>query len=430
MGWGFDFEDWNDLGQDWNISIFRYIGQNLDDLLPVVTLVVALHIMVVGFIYMLYKIFGVRSLRVTLNTEVQSVITSIGILVILVSLNTIIPPLIQTYISNISGYPNYYYSPSTFTWSPYESLSDIPANSYYLNENGQCMIKGIGNDCNSLMFLARMYPGVIYQELTNYLTHLTEDYSYFQSFDSLGPSLDFGFMLADRSFGASIYASPSINGIYRMILTNLISDTQKIMFIVKFIETSLLFIEKGLGVFLIGFGLAFRAAPLTKRLGAFMIALGIVFMYVFPALMALSWVTFPVKQIDYAIDKFPLDNGEFDFISKMYSGVFFSSVAMLLVGIAGASESLSAIFVLIYMAIYELFGFQMGQLLGHTPLLALSLFTDFSKGLPGTLDYLSKFYLEGLGIPLFNLYISFSLVKGLSSFFGGYFEIPGLARLI
>jgi hypothetical protein len=420
-------------------------------------IVVTIHMLVVVLAYMYSNFFMSEDLKVWSKNEIMQGVYSILILAFFVIIFTFINTLASSYFVDIinasSGeaeLKSFCYDSNTNRWS---QEGDCNSNSEIkvVAENNNVVCKKGGNtyeDCNPLFLMARSYLGIAFEKLASLHQKLLINYALMNSINSGG--INIGVMSSSGAFGINTGLVFMKDGVYINILESLILFVEKLLLALKFQESVLKFLDFGLAFYLIILGLFFRSIFIFRKFGGLLLSLGISFMFVLPLLYVLGWYTLSIPNINIVLnDRFDKGSGS----SIMTNWIFITNIISMSSFIAAR--------------VLEYFSFEKNpsgliKTIFDIPIMVGQIvmfveydlnvaandsdfyFTDYTlnnnpdmntytvEGLHkmGVFDYISRFLIIALAIPLINIYIFFAFVRGLSPVLGGDAEIPALGRFL
>ncbi len=291
-------------------------------------------------------------------------------------------------------------------------------------------------------FVARAYPGLVYERLGEILNTILHGLFAYNSMDSMGFSLTIAPVVIDP-FGISFGASYPFHAVIITVLQNMSELTVKMLMMIKFQEAILIIVGPGgLGEKILLLGILFRCIWFLRKAGGLLIALGIGLMLVLPFLYMLGWYTIDINPFKRVFDK--KDTTDIIKESSSIPELIQNGLLLVSLGAVGALKILATgnPFAVserangLRLGIDTVFGAILFRISLLTPdITPDDLFSDLGcknegKGCVGYFDLLSRYLIVAIAFPLINLYLLLAFVKGLSPLLGGDHDIPGLSRLI
>jgi len=312
------------------------------------------------------------------------------------------------------------------------------------DETGKITCEGEGQEkCNPMFLMARSYLGIAFERLANLHQKLLINYALMNTMNAGG--MNFGITDVNFEFGGNVGLVFMRDGIYINLLESLILFVEKILLMLKFQESVLKFMEFGLAFYLIILGLVFRSIFFLRKLGGLLLSLGLCFMFVLPLLYLLGWYTLSIPNIEVVIDSNFVEAGggagtvaeNWIFWTSIISAMSFAGFRVLeFFSMRNFSQAIiKTIFdTVILIGQFVMFVEYGVNVTANSPDFYFTNY-EVNDGVNemqsmGVFDYISRFMIIALALPLINVYIFFAFVRGLSPMLGGDAEIPALGRFL
>lgn len=433
---------------------------NISDLSTWITIgltIVIIHILLVSLAYMYANFFMAEDLKGWSKNEIMQAVFSIIILVSFVGVFTFVNTLSESYFAQIIDASNvgaseetlksFCFNEGTNRWSSSETCTGLKVVS---DGKGTVSCEGTGSDnCNPMFLMARSYLGISFERLASVHQMLLRNYALMSAMNSMGFNVGVYTTkeVMDKTFGGSISMNFMKDGVYLSVIESLILFVEKLLLALKFQESVLKFMEYGLAFYLIILGLIFRSIFIFRKFGGLLLSLGICFMFVLPLLYILGWYTLSIPNIEVAMDE-NFKGGE---VSIADNWIFWTSInsMMILMGLrvveffsldrvisAGIKTGVDTLILVGQTVMFVQYGTYVNA---NSPDFYFTNYDLDSSGNTyenapidkiGILDYISRFMIIALAVPLLNIYIFFAFVRGLSPLLGGDAEIPALGRFL
>jgi hypothetical protein len=240
------------------------------------------------------------------------------------------------------------------------------------------------------------------------------------------------------------------DGIYIAMLEAILLFIEKILLALKFQESILKFAEFGLAFYLIILGLIFRSIFIFRKFGGLLLSLGICFMFVLPLLYIVGWYTLSIPNIEIVLtDSYHEAQDSSDLYwptISFYISTIPYAIVRVLEAIQPAPTAPATLPLAIFKTVIDVFVIVSQIIMTvqyYDNVVANNMdfyFTNYVEvgdtytlgGMQnmGILDYISRFLIIALAVPLLNIYMFFAFVRGLSPLLGGDAEIPALGRFL
>ncbi len=439
---------------------------DFEDYISVGFIVIIIHLTLVALTYMYANFFMSEELKVWSKNEVMQAVYSMIILgsflVLFVMINSFagyfFTDIINSSIEGIEGESSinsFCFDTGTNRWISDESKCNSEKHQVVetLSTGGVVCKDGKGktlDGCNPMFLMARSYLGITYEKLAKLHKVLLRNYSLMNAMNSMGNYMSFGKGSGALEWGASVSLLFRTDGIYIALLESLILFVEKILLMLKFQESILKFAEFGLAFYLIVLGLIFRSIFVFRKFGGLLLSLGMCFMFVLPLLYIIGWYTLSIPNIDIVMtedfsDAYDKSDASWPAMTY-YISIISYAIVRVLEAIQPTPITPAAMPMAIFKTVVDLFvvvsqiimtvQYQMNVVANNMDFY----FTDYSvagetyalEGIQnmGVLDYISRFLIIALAVPLLNIYMFFAFVRGLSPLLGGDAEIPALGRFL
>lgn len=448
------------------------IDQDFTYWITIALSIIVIHFLIVSLVYMYSNFFSSDDLKVWAKNEIIQGVYSILILASFIGVFTLIISISNGFFAqileegitiNIVNEDNvviesevvelegFCFNDKTNRWEDSCTISN-PSKTDYLKvevDNGNVVCTGKNSqNCNPLFLMARSYLGISFERLANLHKMLLRNYALMNVMNSNG----FGLSVSSnpqntfRTFGFNVSMGFMTDGLYINILESLILFVEKLLLILKFQESVLKFMEYGLAFFLIILGLMFRSISIFRKLGGLLLSLGICFMFVLPLFYILGWYTLSIPNIQVVVDNSTFEGS--DGSSVVESWIFWAVVnsqfsfiatrvieAISLDKLPGAIaksvvDTLLMIGQVVMFAEYDMYVNANSPDFYYTKYSQSDNLYQTTYGDMGVFDYISRFLIIGLALPLLNIYMFFAFVRGLSPVLGGDADIPALGRFL
>jgi hypothetical protein len=445
-------------------SLSSMVG-SFEDYISMGLTIVIIHLFLVSLAYMYSNFFMSDELKVWSKNEIIQAIYSIIILGSFISFFLLINSFAGVFFadvitsSNVGGseasIDSFCFNTETNRWisdptkCEKENHQIVEADS----SGGVVCKDGTGkilDGCNPMFLMARSYLGIAFERLANLHKILLRNYSLMNAMNSMGNYISAGEGDGGLNWGASVNLIFRTDGIYIAMLETLILFVEKILLMLKFQESVLKFMEFGLAFYLIALGLIFRSIFVFRKFGGLLLSLGICFMFVLPLLYILGWYTLSIPNIEIVLtenfsDSF--EKADFNWITASYIISFIPyAILRVLEFLQPTPITPASLPMAIFKTVVDVFVIASNIIMTvqyYSTVVANNMdfyFTNYSEvgdtyevdGMKniGVLDYISRFLIIALAVPLLNIYMFFAFVRGLSPFLGGDAEIPALGRFL
>lgn len=425
-------------------------------------IVVIIHITLVSLAYMYSNFFMSEDLKGWSKNEIMQAIYSIIILISFVGIFGLVNTIAESFFAQIidgtyqeisvpdtsedsieGSFKSFCFNPSSNRWNMGDNCED---EYLVIKSDGSGKITCEGKDkdnCNPMFLMARSYLGIAFERLASLHQRLLINYALMNTLNAGG--LNFGLTDVNFEFGANVGLVFMKDGVYINLLESLILFVEKILLALKFQESVLKFMEFGLAFYLIILGLIFRSIFFLRKLGGLMLSLGLCFMFVLPLLYVLGWYTLSIPNIEIVLDSDLVEAGggpsniaeNWIFWTTITSAMAFGGFRVL--EFFSLRNFVPAIIKTVFDTIILVGQFVMfvqyaTNVTANSPDFYFTNY-EVSDGVNemqsmGAFDYISRFMIIALAIPLINVYIFFAFVRGLSPMLGGDAEIPALGRFL
>lgn len=443
--------------------LFAAPEQDFTYWISIAFIIVTIHMFIVALAYMYANFFMAEDLKGWSKNEIVQAVYSLIILGSFVVLFTFISSIAGGYFAQIidegvtintvsssgevlssetSKLNSFCFNEGSNRWTDKENCDGLKISS---DGKGSIVCEGKNADnCNPMFLMARSYLGMSFENLANLHKKLLRNYALMSAMNSMGFNLGIynSPYISEYTFGGSISMNFMRDGVYINILESLTMFVEKILLMLKFQESVLKFMEYGLAFYLIVLGLIFRSIFIFRKFGGLLLSLGMCFMFVLPLLYILGWYTLSIPNIEVVLDE-KFDAGTVSVADNWIFWMGIISTVLLITSrvleffsldkviTAAIKSGIDAIVIIGQTVMFVEYGLYVNA---NTPDFY---FTDYEKenGLyvsqkMGVLDYISRFLIIALAVPLLNIYIFFAFVRGLSPLLGGDAEIPALGRFL